>query len=287
MNDRFEKKRVRMGVRLRRVVKSVYRFGGLKGVEVGCQLFMGKTASVRVPYLKHPFSLRSLKSDADVFEQVFLDEEYHMPITVEKPQFILDGGANIGLFAVLMKNRYPESTIVCVEPDPENFALLQKNVAPYDGIYCENCGLWDKDTQLRVFDKYGGGKLAIIVEEDQKNNDVRGGGNTLINSNLNEDKRGNPAVSLVPAMSIETLLKKYAVESPDIVKLDVETSEKQIFSSNYECWLSRVKVLIIELHDRMEIGCAQAFFGAVTRSIPHYKFSNKGENMIVENMDLH
>jgi hypothetical protein len=88
-------------------------------------------------------------------------------------------------------------------------------------------------------------------------------------------------------MSIETLLKKYSIDRLDILKLDVETSEKQIFSNNYEGWITRVKMIVLELHDRFEVGCAQAFFGAVTRSIPHYKFSNKGENMIVENMDLH
>ncbi|MDP9230281.1 MAG: FkbM family methyltransferase, partial [Bacteroidota bacterium] len=55
----------------------------------------------------------------------------------------------------------------------------------------------------------------------------------------------------------------------DIVKLDVEGSEKEIFSDNYQNWLSRTKTLIVELHDRMKKGCSKAVFSALN----HYNFS--------------
>jgi hypothetical protein len=150
----------------------MYRFGWIKGTLIGVRLTLGKIGAIRKPYLKikipclkQPFFLRPKTSDFPVFDQVFLNKEYDIETGTKAPRFIFDGGSNIGLFALLMKNRYPDSTIVCVEPDPENFALLQKNVAQYDGIYCENCGLWDKDTRLRIHDKYGTGKWGLVVEE--------------------------------------------------------------------------------------------------------------------------
>ena len=67
----------------------------------------------------------------------------------------------------------------------------------------------------------------------------------------------------------------------DIVKLDVEGSEKEIFSENYEGWLPKKKVLIVELHDRMKKGCRKAVFQAISR----YDFSLQvaGENLVFTN----
>jgi FkbM family methyltransferase len=170
---------------------------------------------------------------------------------------MIDGGANIGLFTVLMKNRYPNAKIICVEPDPENFALLQRNVAPYSDVYCENCGLWGKDTQLKAYDKYGYGKCGIITEESAE--------------------EGN-----VAAISMGSLLKKYGVQTVDVLKLDIESSEKQVFGSGFEAWLPKVKTLIVELHDSTEAGCAKAFFEAIQQTFSGYKFSVQGENVIIE-----
>lgn len=46
-----------------------------------------------------------------------------------EPKFILDAGANIGLAARLFATLWPNSTIVALEPDHANFAMLQLNAA--------------------------------------------------------------------------------------------------------------------------------------------------------------
>jgi len=45
--------------------------------------------------------------------------------------------------------------------------MLQKNVAGYENIICENSGLWNKEASLKVYDKYDSGKWAMIVEESK------------------------------------------------------------------------------------------------------------------------
>ena len=42
-----------------------------------------------------------------------------------------------------------------------------------------------------------------------------------------------------------TLLDKYNIKFVDILKLDIETSEKYLFTTNYEAWLPKVKTIII------------------------------------------
>ena len=73
-------------------------------------------------------------------------------------------------------------------------------------------------------------------------------------------------------------MKKMDWDHIDILKLDVEGAEKEIFSSNYEDWLPKTKVLIIELHDRMRKGCSKVVFSAISE----YNFSLdiSGENLV-------
>jgi FkbM family methyltransferase len=178
------------------------------------------------------------------------------------PQIIIDGGANIGLFTIWMKKKYPTAKIICIEPDVENFELLQKNVATYHDVSCECCALWDTEGgKLKSYDKYNTGKWGLVVEEDLTH--------------------GN-----VCAISINTLIENYAIKQIDVLKLDIEKSEKQLFSSNYEMWLPKVKLIVIELHDWLEIGCSKSFFEAINKSFSNYKLSFRGENVVVLNMDL-
>jgi hypothetical protein len=78
------------------------------------------------------------------------------------------------------------------------------------------------------------------------------------------------------------LLAKYALQKIDVLKLDIETSEKQLFANNFESWLPKVRTIIIELHDNAEKGCSKVFFEAIHQSFANYNLSVKGENIIIE-----
>jgi len=75
-------------------------------------------------------------------------------------------------------------------------------------------------------------------------------------------------------------MKQFNVDHIDILKIDIESSEKELFEENFEKWLPKVKVVIIELHDRMKEGCTRSFFKAMV----NYKFTmtHKGENIVCE-----
>ncbi|MFM2157212.1 MAG: hypothetical protein RL516_1961 [Bacteroidota bacterium] len=240
--------------------KLISLFGIWHGFKLQFQFVFGNIQSIKLPSFNHPFSLRKNTSDQSTFEQVFLNDEYNLSF-IQDPKVIIDAGANIGLFALQMKKQFPNAKIISIEPDPENFQLLQKNLAPYLQVDFENAGLWGKDTQLKVYDKYNCGKWGMVVEEDLVNGSIK-------------------------AIAIDTLLDKYKIDQIDILKIDIETSEKQLFSSNFENWLPKTKVIIIELHDRMEEGCAKSFFSAINKCYTKYSYSTLGENVIITNLDL-
>lgn len=55
-----------------------------------------------------------------------------------KPRFVLDAGANVGLAARLFAALWPNATIVSLEPDRSNFAVLKLNAALAQNILPQN-----------------------------------------------------------------------------------------------------------------------------------------------------
>ncbi|MGC4041724.1 MAG: FkbM family methyltransferase [Flavobacterium sp.] len=234
-------------------------YGFFKGLGLFAQ-FQSGAKNIKLPDVQYPISLRPEKSDSRIFCDIFLDNQYN--VRVKDAKVIIDCGANIGLFTVLMKNRYPDAKIIAVEPDDDNFSQLKKNASGYNDVHFENHGIWNIDTKLKVSDKYNRGKWGVVVEENLEEGNISG-------------------------ISIGSLMKKYDIDCIDILKIDIEASEKQIFSNNYEYWLPKVKKIVIELHDGFEEGCSRAFFEAVNKTIPRYKFhATRGENLIIENLDI-
>lgn len=82
----------------------------------------------------------------------------------------------------------------------------------------------------------------------------------------------------VSAISILDIMDFYKIEYIDILKIDIEGSEMELFENNYEGWLSKTKVLIIELHDSKRNGASKSFFKAIS----NYNFTMiiKEENLI-------
>lgn len=234
------------------------RFGIIKGLPSYIKWKL-KRPEIQFPGLKYPIHMRPKTSDSPTFGQVFVSNGYDISFPFE-PKTIVDAGANIGLFTILYKNRFPDATVICLEPDPENFSILTKNLSLYKNVHLHNAGLWNKTCKLTVEDKFNLGKWGMVVREDES--------------------------GPIAAFSVNNLMELYQLDQIDILKIDIESSEKWVFSNNAANWLSKVKVLILELHDFMEPGCAKALFDSLHQYMPEYKYAQKGENTIIYNLSL-
>ena len=230
-------------------------FGIRQGLVLIFRIILGRTNQMSVPGLVSPITLRPNTTDIDVFFQIFLDREYDFEF--HNPTTIIDGGANIGLFAVLLNSRYPEAKIICLEPDDKNFEALVLNTKYTDRIVCLNAGIWSHDTNLQISPSFQLGEWGVVVEESESD-------------------------SGIVALSLETIFRRFKLSSVDVVKLDIESSEKEVFSVGYESWLPNVRMLVIELHDRIRPGCSRPVFAALNDSFESYSFNVKGENLIFE-----
>ena len=92
-------------------------------------------------------------SDAHIIHQVLLRKrvpvDYDIPIQI-KPHGILDIGGHIGCAALYLASRYSHAVIYSFEPIPENFKLLQQNVAGHPNIHAFNVALGDKDASIKM-----------------------------------------------------------------------------------------------------------------------------------------
>ena len=236
-----------------------YRFGVLKGPFLFLKLKIGSQKNISVPGFPYPVSLRKDSTDYETFYQVIVHDQYlfNYPTTVKN---IIDAGANIGLASIAFKNMFPDATIITIEPDKENFEYLKKNLQPYSKIHTVNAGLWNKNAILKITDKYNCGKWGMITEEID-----------------------TPSEDSISTITIDEIMQKFKLDKIDILKVDIETAEREVFSSGYEKWLPKVKVIIIELHDSMAKGTAMAFFNAITNTLKDYSYFQLGENTIIVN----
>ena len=86
----------------------------------------GSVFRVDLAQLVHPIYLRAGTSDLWVFDQIFLYRELETDFGQGLGR-IIDAGANIGLASVYLANRFPNSQILALEVDAQNFELLVKN----------------------------------------------------------------------------------------------------------------------------------------------------------------
>ena len=63
----------------------------------------------------------------------------------------------------------------------------------------------------------------------------------------------------VVAITLDKIIKDYNLEKIDILKIDIEGAEREVFS-NTSSWIEKVDSIIIELHERMKTGCNRSFY---------------------------
>jgi FkbM family methyltransferase len=188
--------------------------------------------AVRVSGIRAPIFIRVQSTDFIVLRQVMDDREYELPAAIA-PSVIVDAGANIGVTSVFYANRYPTARIFAIEPEKSNFDMLVKNAAPYQNIVPIHGALWSKSTRLAVSDPEKYNHWGVRVSEE-------------------------PSVVTTQAFTVADLISQYGLAFIDILKLDIEGAETEVFETS-DHWISKVGVLAVETHDRIKPGCSSAF----------------------------
>lgn len=223
------------------------------------RLKKSKAAYYTFPFqpLNHTVSLRPGTSDFSVFRQVIMNGEYDMSLPL-KPAVIIDAGANVGLASLYFNNRFPEASIYAMEPDHNNYRALQHQVSDIRAIKTFHVALW-RSKEMLSLQSAGADAWGIQVEAGKKDADVQG-------------------------IDLTSFMQEQNLELIDLLKIDIEGAEVELFEASYEYWLKRTRIMVIELHENLRPGCEKIFFDAL-KVIPH-RVERSGENIVVYNLEL-
>lgn len=206
-------------------------------------------------------------SDVQVMDQVFASKEY-LPLVEEiskrgyanKIHFIMDAGANVGYTAVYLKAYFPHADVVAIEPDDGNALQAEKNFAlnNFNNIKVLQGGIWSKDTWLELRkDRSDEKEWSYYVVECRQPSGLKG-------------------------FSIESVLNESGYPGIDLLKIDIEGSEKELFREEgiIDPVLRKTTFLAIEIHD--ETGIRPRIYESLTRN--GFEWFNRGELTIATNL---
>ena len=174
----------------------------------------------------HSLTLRPARGDIFIFYEVLAFNAYHLPDTFAQTQTIktiVDCGANIGLTSIFFANRYPDARIIALEPHPDNFEILEKNVDGWDKIQPLQAAIVGRSrptAYLTSSHPAWGNRIATYPTDDE-----------CIN---------------VPALTIAEMMDRMEIQNIDLLKIDIEGGEEELFDNTD--FLQKTNLVLIELH---------------------------------------
>jgi FkbM family methyltransferase len=195
---------------------------------------------------------RSGSADPFVLYQVLLRSgkkaEYYVPPGL-RPKIILDIGSNIGASIIYFHRQFPDANIFGFEPHPDTFRVLQKNVAHLRGVTVFNYGL-------------GATYQRIAVRADKVNFGA-------FNTRGSFRDRGHPVAPVeCEVRRLNDVLREIGVAQVDLIKIDCEGAEADVFSTLPDEILNHCQWIVGEFHDHTG-------FDVLARLAPHFQLDLK------------
>ena len=190
---------------------------------------------------RYPLALRVAgSSDVDVLRQVFAEQGYSVLRDIPDPKVILDCGANVGYSSIFFLNAFEQARVIAIEPDTENFKVCSQNLAPYSSrVQLLHAAVWGRATQVAVHrGSFRDGREWTAQVREASNVDGE----------------------IVDALNMVSLLGLTPDGVVDLLKIDIERSELELFGFHPDRWLPKIRNIAIELHDEE---CTQVFFHAL------------------------
>jgi FkbM family methyltransferase len=170
-------------------------------------------------------------SELRALHEVLVAGAYDVPLP-RAPQVIADLGSHIGASVLAFKARYPDARIVAVEPNPEAFARLVRNVGGLLGVTCLNLAVGAVAGRRELHREPGASWAASLFPS----------------------RRDGETVT-VEARRLDAILGLARFGRVDLLKLDVEGAEEDVVEELVAGGaMSVVDQLIAEYHHHLDPG---------------------------------
>jgi FkbM family methyltransferase len=183
-----------------------------------------------------------------VYNEIFLDHSYDVAELAKTP-FIVDVGANIGLFSLYMKQKYPQSKILAFEPVPENFEALSKNLKLHgaEDVVTYQYGLGTEPaTSIITYFPRAPGNSTFHPQTKELMLKV-------LNEDLGEEMTnrffGDRSEIAVPVQRLSHFLEAYHSDAKviDFLKIDVEGAELEVMGGLDDADWAKIRNVVLEI----------------------------------------
>ena len=181
----------------------------------------GDPQAISLRNLKYPIWLRPGTHDVPTIIDTVIREEYGH-FNLDAPLRIVDAGAYIGDVSAYFLSQYPGVHCIALEPNKENYEIAKKNLSPYGSrIRLLKKGLYSQETNLTFTGTGTGGGIGDADAAD---------------------------CQTIQTTTVSQILKEIPEGHIDLLKIDIEGAELEVFQSDLRDWLPKVKRIIVETH---------------------------------------
>jgi FkbM family methyltransferase len=171
-------------------------------------------------------------ADESVWNEIFKYREYRAcDDVIRNARIIFDIGAHAGFFALYSKALNKDVDVVCVEPNEDNVNAMEANFKlnnVLSAIKIIKAGLVPRD-----------GDYCLEISNDSHNHKV-------VNV---DDRQSKKAYKLIHSITFSDLMSVCKCSQVDLVKIDIEGSEKRLFEIWDDVDWKGIKNLIFEYHN--------------------------------------
>src|SRR6266481_1143421 len=198
------------------------------------------------------------KNETDLLYQEIFEEECYLQhgILLEDGACVFDVGANIGLFTLFVNERCRQARVFSFEPIPRTFEKLQANVARYGlaaQLYPYGLAEAAGEAQFTFYPKASAmsGRYANAEEEasvtrtflERQDQRLREYADELL-----AERFVGQAVNC-PLKTVSQVIEEQQLQRLDLLKIDVEKSELGVLQGIEEEDWSKIKQIVVEVHD--------------------------------------
>jgi FkbM family methyltransferase len=198
--------------------------------------FAVSSISIRIPGLLSPIIVRLNSTDPDILRTVFVRGKYEHSLPAD-PKVIVDVGAKAGHSTAWFRARFPRAFIIAIEPDPDDFRILQQNCSGFSHVHLINAAL--------------GGTLTF--NEPSRNQNVQ-------RHHLDAAADGDQ----IRKLTMYEIIERFNFEYIDILRLNPNALEKAGFGDLSAS--GRVECIAIDRPNRGNSNC----FDATSNVLPNW-----------------
>ncbi|KAG5985191.1 hypothetical protein E4U55_000436 [Claviceps digitariae] len=185
-----------------------------------------------------------------IYKEIFQDGCYDVG-TLPPDAVVIDAGANIGLFSIYIKSKYPGARITAFEPAPETAQTLRRNLALHgveEDVTVHECALGSRDCgmTLTYFPNMPGNST---LHGGDVNNPARKFFEQRADHPVARRREEQQQVEVAVRRLSAFLRQMPGLARVDLLKIDVEGAELEVLAGLDDEHWPLVRTLAIELCD--------------------------------------